>query len=236
MGHDKKLVGRIRELRSEGKTYGEINSSLGIKLAKSTLSWMCKDTSLPKNYTEKISDLNIKNLGIARATAIAVNKIKKEENLQKIRQLNLPISEAIFDKNTAKIALAMLCLGEASKSKHKHAFSLGNSDHRIIILFIKLLEKSFAQFDFSKIRAAVQCRADQDISELTNYWQNITGIPKSQFYRASVDPRTIGKPTKKKDYKGVLNVYYSDKRIQLELESLADLVYNFIQSGPVVHK
>src|SRR5258708_1881185 len=91
-----------------------------------------------------------------------------------------------------------------------------------------------------KFRCAVQCRADQNVRELQEYWQNITKIPKENFYKELVDPRTIGKPTKNKDYKGVLRVYYLDKKIQLELESLADLVYNrtlqIFERGPVVHR
>jgi hypothetical protein len=72
----------------------------------------------------------------------------------------------------------------------------------------------------------VQCRADQNIEELEKFWLDITKIPKKQFYKAQIDPRTVGKPTLNKNYKGVLKVDYFDTRIQLELESLANLVYN----------
>lgn len=230
--HPDNLTGQIRKLRSEGKTYGEINKLLNIKLAKSTLHWICKDVSLPLKYTARISKLNITNLGIARATALAMNQAKKEEFLTHAQKINQPIAKKIYDKNIAKIALSMLCLGEASKSTSRHSFSLGNSDPRIITLFIKLLDKCFP-INYQKIRCTVQCRADQNPSLLTNFWSKHTGIPASQFYKPQIDKRTIGKPTKKLNYKGVLNVYYSDKKIQLELESLANLIYNE-HSGPVV--
>lgn len=232
--HPKELVDKIRTLRSEGKTYGEINKFLNINLAKSTLHQICKNTSLPNEYLEKITRLNIQNLGIARATALAMNKIKRENLFRHFEEVNLPIAKKIHNKHTAKIALAMLCLGEASKSGGKTAFSLGNSDPRIITLFISLLRTCFDNFDPKKLRGRVQCRADQDTQLLENYWLTVSGIPKSQFYKTGIDPRTINKPTKKLNYKGVLNVNYLDTKVQLELESLANLVYNHIANGPVV--
>ena len=129
----------------------------------------------------------------------------------------------------------MLCLGEASKYKSKNtAFNLGSSDQRIIIIFISLLKTCF-DFKLEKIRCTVQCRADQNVESLEKYWIGITGIPKRLFYKAQIDPRTINKLTKNKDYKGVLRVNYLDTRVQLELESLSQLIYNKLQlrHGPV---
>lgn len=78
------------------------------------------------------------------------------------------------------------------------------------------------------------CRADQNIQDLESYWQVVTGIPREYFYKAQIDSRTIGKPTKKSGYKGVLRIDYFDTKMQLDLESLADLVYNeiLLEVGP----
>ena len=128
----------------------------------------------------------------------------------------------------------MLCLGEASKyGGGSSSFSLGSSDPRIVVLFLRLLKKCF-DFNLEKVRCTVQCRADQDIDALQNYWLKVTGVPKRLFYKPLVDPRTKGKPTKKSNYRGVLKVDYFSTRVQLELESLADLVYNQVHLGPEV--
>lgn len=227
--HSVELVEKIRNLRREGNTYGEINNKLRIHLAKSTLHWTCRDVHLPPEYINRVSELNIRNLGIARATSLAVRQVRRQKLLALARKNNLPIARKILDKRIAKIALSMLCLGEASKSK-RSAFSLGNSDHRVISLFLDLLKISFNDFDPRRIRCTVQCRADQNIQELEKYWMKIVEIPKSQFYHTRIDPRTIGKPTKKVGYNGVLKVDYLNKRTQVELESLADLVYNYIHN------
>ena len=121
----------------------------------------------------------------------------------------------------------MLCLGEASKYNPKTSanFYLGSSNPKIILLFLQFLKYCF-DFKLEKIRCTIQCRADQDIKTLENYWQNTTGIPQYLFYKSRIDPRTKGKPTKKSNYMGVLRVDYFDRKIQFELESLADLIYN----------
>lgn len=199
---------------------------------KSTLSWWCKNVALPVGYQERISKLNLANLGKARSIAVEINKIKREEFFQEINSKNSTVAKKIHEADTAKIALAILCLGEASKYRNGSVFCLGSSDHRIITLFLKLLKICIPTFDPKKIRCTVQCRADQNISELEQYWKKITRILNSQFYKTRVDIRTIGKPTRKKWYKGVLKVDYLDTRVQLELESLADLIYNQLVTGP----
>lgn len=216
----------VQQLRKSGKTYSEINKKLGTNISKSTLSNWCHEIPLPKSYAQKIIKLNLRNIKKSRKVAWQVNKNKRKQYLKQINQNNFPIALKIKDNSTSMIALAMLCLGEASKAKTKHqSFSFGNSDPRIIIIFLTLL-KRFSTFDINKIRCTVQCRADQNTDILEKYWLKITKIPKRLFYQARPDFRTIGKPTKNKDYMGVLVIDYFDRNIQLRLESLANLVYN----------
>ena len=227
------VIEEARHLRSLGQTYGEIRQSLKLNIPKSTLSEWCKNTKLPKNYSERIAKLNILNLHKGRSIAHEINKIKREEYLDQIDKINLPISVNIDNKMTSKIALAMLCLGEASKSGNGSSFYFGNSNPKIITLFLELMKRCF-DFKPEKVRCTVQCRADQNILVLEEFWMEITKIPKSQFYKTQVDPRTIGRVTKKLDYKGVLRVDYFDSKVRHELESLANLVYNrLVIDGPV---
>ncbi len=224
----------VRRLRSIGKTYTEINQLLELQLSKSTLSVWCRNVKLPLSYPQKVISLNKMNLNKARKLAHKANVIKRESYLRHIHSINTPIAEGIENINTAKIALAMLCLGEASKSGSGTSFYFGNSDPRIILLFIELLKRCF-DFDINKARCTVQCRADQDTIYLEDYWAKLTNIPKNLFYKSRIDQRTVGKPTKKTDYKGVLRIDYFDSKVRHELESLANLVYNrLITEGPVV--
>lgn len=233
--YNQTLIQEAIKLRSEGQTYTEIRHRLNLKIPKGTLHSWFKNIVLPKDYYGKIAKLNRDHLKKARLIAVAANKIKRQEFLSGLDKINLPLIDLIYNHETAKIALAMLCLGEASKYKSTRSFSLGSSDPRIIIIFISLLKACF-DFKLEKVRCTVQCRADQDVKSLERYWMGITEIPKSLFYKAQIDPRTVGKPTKKENYKGVLKIDYLDIKVQLELESLANLVYNQLRLkyGPEV--
>lgn len=227
MRYSSVLIDRIHELRSQGKTYGEIQKAISVAIPKSSLSYMCANVKLPSEYSSRIKALNMLSLGKGRRIAVEINKIRREQFFTMITKRNLPIAKRMSNISIGKIALAMLCLGEASKyNPATHAsFSLGNTDKRIILLFVGLLRQCFP-FNLEKVRATVQCRADQDVPALEAYWQQETGIPKRLFYKALIDPRTKGKSTKNPHYRGVLRVDYFDTKVQLELECLADLIYN----------
>jgi len=220
-----KDVEDAKELRLKGKTYSEISKELNKIIPKSTFSYWFKGLVLSPDVQDKLSDNIAKKLIVARVKAVEANKEIRNKFRNSINEVNLPLSKRIIDPTIAKIALAMLCLGEASKSTSRSGFYLGNSDQRIIVLFMKLLRLCFP-INESKFRFTIQCRADQAIDDLEKYWRRVVGVAEGQFYKPRIDPRTIGKPTKNSDYKGVLRVDYIDKKIQLELESLANLIYN----------
>ena len=70
-----------------------------------------------------------------------------------------------------------------------------------------------------------QCRADQDIKKLEKFWSKITKIPPSQFYKARIDKRTIGKKTLKLEYKGVCRIDYFSADIFTELMKLPRILH-----------
>ncbi|HOX96683.1 MAG TPA: hypothetical protein PLI45_04885 [Candidatus Woesebacteria bacterium] len=223
--YSKIIKSEAKKLREKGKTSREINSILNQHIPKSTFTGWFRGIRLTYEQKKRISLLNARKLDLARVRAVKANKVIRNRFLVSLDEINRPISKKIRGTQTAKIALAMLCFGEASKYGSGSVFSLGNTNHKIITLFIKLLKVCF-DIDNSKFRCTVMCRADQNTNELEKYWREITNIPKNQFYKTRIDPRSIGKPTKKPGYKGVLKVDYLDTKIQLELESLANLLYN----------
>ncbi len=225
------LKEKVRNLRSQGCTYEEIRQAVGKKIPKSTLSGWCNGVNLPDSYQQKIAGLNLSNLSKALKVAVVANKLKREKFFNELQQVNTSVAKKISNIDMAKIALAMLCLGEASKYRPKsNSFSLGSSDPRIVVLFLGLLKRCF-DFNLEKVRCTVQCRADQDSDVLQNYWLKVTGVPRRLFYKPLIDSRTKGKPTRKINYKGVLRVDYFDTKVQLELENLVDLVYNQVKLG-----
>ncbi|MCX6715889.1 MAG: hypothetical protein NT077_02600 [Candidatus Taylorbacteria bacterium] len=102
--------------------------------------------------------------------------------------------------------------------------NLTRARDELIAMFLQLLRKCYT-LDEEKFRCTVMCRADQDIAQLQNFWSGITHIPLMKFYRATIDQRTIGKPTRKPDYKGVCRINYFSAMIAKELCQIPKLLF-----------
>lgn len=208
-------------LRAEGKSYGEICKILKITIPKSTLSCWCKNFPLSKNQQARLKALTAQGIKRGRATALVVNKTKRENYIKEVNRRVCHLSKKLEDKNVAKIALAMLYLGEGSKKGG--AMMFGNSNPTVIQLFLKLLRFCY-NIDEHKFRCTVQCRADQDIRNLEIFWSKITSIPLDLFYKPQVDKRTTGLITKKVDYKGVCRIDYFSGDIFVELMQIVEVL------------
>lgn len=218
--NNKELKEKAINLRKLGKTYAEINKLLNTSIPKSTLSYWCNSLDLPLGYERKVQEYNKYNLEKARKAALESKKLKREIYLKKIDENNSYLCENLKDKSIAKIILAALYLAEGSKGAGRGLITFGNSDPLIIKLFLNLL-RYYYSVDESKFRCTLQCRADQNIKELENLWSNVTGISLDRFYKARIDPRSINRPSKKKNYKGVCRIDYFSAEIFIDLMSAA---------------
>src|SRR3989344_718757 len=138
--------------------------------------------------------------------------------------LNSKQRKIIKNKDVGKIALSMLYLGEGTKSLDRGSLRFGNSDSFIIGLFLNLMRKYY-KVDEKKFRCTILCRADQNVVDLEKFWQEITKIPKSQFYKARIDARTIGKPSQKINYRGVCAIDYFSADTFLDLMQIPKTVF-----------
>ncbi|TSC91647.1 MAG: Uncharacterized protein CEN90_445 [Parcubacteria group bacterium Licking1014_17] len=220
---DKKLIFRVRELRSEGNTYSEIMKSLKISVPKSTISNWCSGVKLPSWYIDKLNRINKKNFSKAQKMAWVSCKIKRERFLNQIKQNISHLTNKIDDKDVLKTILSVLYLGEGTKWKSHRGLMLGNTDPATIKLYVRLLNICYG-IKADSLKCRVSYRADQDIKSLEKYWAKTTGIPLKNFYKTIPDPRTVGKPTRRKNYKGVCVITCAGTHIQLELEAIPKLI------------
>lgn len=214
---------KVLSLRKEGKTYKEIARSLKVSLPKSTLSYWCHSMPLPNGYDRKVREYNLSNLEKARKVALRIQKKKRKNYLESLKSRNAHLAQIIKDPNVAKIALAVLYLGEGRKNIKRSSLMFGNSDPNIVKFFLDLLRVCY-NIDESKFRCTVQCRADQKIEELEKFWQDITKVPPSQFYKARIDPRTVGKISKKPEYRGVCRIDYFSAELLIELLQISEII------------
>ncbi len=213
---------KVRKLRSSGSTYSEIKKTLKINIPKSTLSSWCQNVKLPSWYGKKIKELNNRNFSKAQKMAWASNRKKREDFLESVK------GEAIknvshLDEANLKIILATLYLGEGAKWEGHSGLMLGSSNPNIILLYILLLNRCYG-IKLQQLKCRICYRADQNIKKLESFWSKITGISRNNFYKTKPDPRTAGKKTLKKDYKGVCVVTCKGANIQLELEQITGLL------------
>lgn len=223
MAYNHNIKDAVRDLRTKGKTYSEIKQKLNLRISKSTLSNWCEAVVLPKSYSKKLAKLKQNNLLMAQEAARASIKVKQDRLISDIVLRNEKYVKNIKDKNILKIILSMLYLGEGAKWKSHRGLMLGSSEPIIIKLYIKLLYVCYG-IGIDKLRCRVSYRADQNINSLQRYWSKITLIPLKNFYKTIPDPRTIGKPTKKKEYKGVCVLTCGGTEIQLELQEIPKLL------------
>lgn len=217
MGNFSHLKVDVKRLRAEGKTYTEIREVLGIQLPKSTLSNWCRGVAMPLEHQERIRLINKANFKKAQDSAWASTRAKRQQLLAQLQELNKHLMVRATERDTQKIMLAMLYLGEGSKWRSHSGLMLGSSDPSIIQLYIRLLKTCYG-ITMNQLKCRVSYRADQDIRVLEKYWSEIAGVPLENFYKTKPDPRTIGKPTKQTGYKGVCVVHSGNTKIQHELE------------------
>lgn len=222
--HTKNIRGKACHLRSKGKTYSEIKKILGINIPKSTLSYWCSHICLPEWFEKKVAHLNKMNLTKAQKIAWYVHKRNRKNLLKSISEKNTYLIKKMRDKDILKMLLSFLYLGEGSKWRSHRGLSLGNSDPLIIKLYMRLLNLCYG-IKSSQFKARICYRADQNLHILHKYWSKITSIPLKNFYLSQPDSRTIGKPTKRKDYKGVCALTCPGTNIQLELESIPAIIF-----------
>lgn len=219
---------KAKNLRKQGKTYSEICNLLKKDVPKSTLSYWFKDVELPKSYFQRLKKINEKNRLKASEQARIENLKRHKLKIKNLKNKNKHLIKLI-NKKVGKLMLAMLYLAEGGKYPSTKGLMFGSSRSGIIKLFLALLKNCYT-IDNSKFRATVNCRADQNKERLESFWRNISQIPKKQFYETRVDPRSVGKKTNKKNYKGVLKINYFDTRLQLEIQLLGQYL---TEEGPV---
>jgi hypothetical protein len=147
---------------------------------------------------------------IKRRSFAAANKIVFKNKPASFRvKGNKSKSEKLLE-----IAGLMLYWAEGYKSEKSGGIDFANSDPRMIRVFINFLRSSYT-LDESRFRIFIYCCANQDIVALTNFWSNLTKVPKSQFTKPYIknDFRDDGRIMQY----GMIHVRYSDKKLLVDL-------------------
>jgi len=180
---------KARRLRRDGCSIRQIVKKLGI--SQGSASMWTRDILLTKDQKEKIyektSRQNIKKAG------------KKWSKIcsEKRKEYFLEGSKIAKRKEWLHTVGCMLYWGEGGKTGNKVV--LGNSDPRIIKLFLSFLEFYFG-IKKENIAISIQCYLGNGISkeEIEQYWVDILNLPKECLRKTSINkPNKSSKGTKK---------------------------------------
>jgi hypothetical protein len=220
--YSKQIKQTVRDLRSRGWSIGEI--SLKMRIPKNTISGWVRNICLNEKQKRRIKQKIIASGAIGRPLAIKANREKIENWKEGIRNKARHFEKlSMQNSEIGKLICGLLYLCEGAKYPASRFLHFGNSDSKIIHFFINLLRKTYT-IDEDKLRFSIGYRYDQDYEELKNYWSNLIGVPKSKCLNSKPDTRTKGKPTQKKNYKGICRVIYYDTSLQFELQSIGESI------------
>lgn len=115
--------------------------------------------------------------------------------------------------------------GEGTKA-NKYSVRLGNTDPKMILVFISFLEKFFT-IPRKDMRFGVQVFSTMNAQDVLKFWVKELGVFESQFMKVVITPkRGDGSYGRKIEY-GVLTVYYHNKKMRdilvSEIEKLKEI-------------
>jgi hypothetical protein len=192
-------------LRKKGKTYSDILSE--VPVAKSTLSLWLREVGLSKVQKQKITKKRIEagKRGGAK---------RHEMRLEKTKRIFAKAKKDINNvtKRDLWIAGVMLYWAEGTKEKESNtgvSLEFGNSDPRMIQLYLKWLDKCLKiERERITFRLFIHENARKDLKKVLLFWVGKTHFPKKHFvytYFKKHNPKTKRKNLGK-TYNGLVMV------------------------------
>src|SRR5258708_3435741 len=103
-----------------------------------------------------------------------------------------------------------LYIGEGKK-RDECEVAVANTDPQVIRVFLRFL-REICRVDESKLRAWINIFNDVDLARAKLYWEDVTRLPRTQFYKAIVRTSRGGTYTNKSEY-GTLTVSIANTKL-----------------------
>lgn len=225
--HPITLKARSIFLRRQGYSLDELCAQL--QIPKTTIQGWVRSIPLSAVAKQRIQRRIAEGSRYGRPLALEENRRKLEAWKQGIREHAASLVKGLsLTPITGRAFCALLYRCEGSRYPSSRGLGFGNSDPRLIRLFLYLLRQYFS-VDERKFRCQVMYRDDQSLPALIRYWSHVAGIPAQQFYLSKPDVRTKGKPTRRKDYQGVCYVQYLNVELQYTLQCLGEAIEEMVE-------
>ena len=211
----KKLISKRLEavrLRKMGHSLNEVADKLDV--SKSSASYWLRDIALSPRAKDRLSKK------IKRGQIIAAEN-KRENTQNKINEYFNEAAKVLKNKEISNIDKKIICSlvywCEGAKDL-RSGVQFANSDPYLAKLFVQLLRENY-KIDDKKFHACVHIHSYHNPKTQIDYWSNVTGIPKSQFFKPYLK-KNSGKNIHA-DYQGCISIRYNDVNVSRQLLTMA---------------
>ena len=115
------------------------------------------------------------------------------------------------------IAGCMLYWAEGYKTDKSAGIDFANSDPNMQKLFVRFL-RQICNVTESRIRVQLYCHHGADVQSQISYWNDLLSIPKDQFTKPYINPKTALDKKDKMPY-GLVHIRYYDKKLLQQIMS-----------------
>lgn len=221
----KETFQKVIELRKKGLSYTEIKNKTGI--AKSTINnWLSfAGLTLSKEHLDIQNKKRIENHVLGTLASKVTRAKKKAKDINDFVQYHKQnLNDPLF------VAGIMLYEAEGSKSEN-NCFS--NSDFRLIVVFIKFVEKYFnvdRNIDLS-YRLYIHEIRKNDLGRIIRFWSSKLNINPKKI-KISWKHNSVTERRKNLDYVGQLNVHIlNNTHMTSKLLAISDIILTRYQKA-----
>lgn len=197
-------------LRSTGMSIREIAKDLDV--AKASVSVWVREIKLTNKQKQKIT---------AKGVSVEVVERRRTTRLlrtEKRRDFVMQSAANMLGKLTKRdlwIAGTALYWGEGSKT-NKGAARVANSDPAVIALMMRYF-RVVCGVSEAKFRGHVHTFSHLNADRAEQYWSEVSGIPRSQFYKTYVKSSVASKNKKDSLPYGTFDIYVNDTKLFLTI-------------------
>ncbi|MES2223810.1 MAG: hypothetical protein V4469_02655 [Patescibacteria group bacterium] len=211
------------KMRRKGLSLKEIARSLGV--AKASVSVWVRDVVL--------SDKTKQDLRMKGSSRDVIEKRRDIRLLREKEKVDILKTEAKKDfdhitQRELKIIGCMLYLAEGGKTK-KGMARISNSDLEVIKIMLRFF-KEICLVPDEKFKGHIHTHSENNAKKCENYWSDLTGIPKTQFFKTYVKLSKAGSGNRGTLPYGTFDLYVCDTKIFLKImawiEKICFLVNN----------
>jgi hypothetical protein len=202
---------RARFLRGQGMSLNEIVATLGV--SKASVSLWVRNIALTSTQRAGLSH---KGRSLDSIEKRRINRIKNTEEKHAVVITHAKKAIPVLSKRELFLVGVALYWGEGGKTQ-KGTARVANSDPKIISIMMRFF-KEICNVPDTKFRGHVHTFSHLNVGLAEEYWSNISGIPRNQFYKTYSKPSVASLGKKDNLPYGTFEINVNDTNLLLSIK------------------